>query len=149
MNRDTFIQIPQNVTDEHQLRQFLSTLVEKLDIAFGNRGDNAFASDKDVNSKLNSVGSEYNTLASSTATSLEGLREDINSLRDIYTFRDGSNLPQPVDSINIVNVAYLNSRIGNPIELPNTLDTTATLDDVISKINDLINALKSSKVIGG
>lgn len=47
MAGNTFIQLPPDITDTVVLRRFLAKLVEQLDIAFGNRGDGAFA--KNIN----------------------------------------------------------------------------------------------------
>ena len=44
-NNSTFIQLPRDVTNPLELRRFLDKMVEQLDIAFGNRGNNKFASD--------------------------------------------------------------------------------------------------------
>lgn len=55
MAGNTFIAIPPNVTDPTNLKRFLNVLVEKLDIAFGNRGTESFASASGISASITNI----------------------------------------------------------------------------------------------
>ena len=46
--RNTFIQVPNDVTSSEQLKRFLLSLVEKVDVAFDNRGESPFVKVEDL-----------------------------------------------------------------------------------------------------
>lgn len=72
MANSTFIQVPANITDAATLKRFLEKLILQLDIAFGNRGNNAFvtssvlddsvASLQDVIDQISQAASNYSKL---------------------------------------------------------------------------------------
>jgi hypothetical protein len=55
MVNSSFIQLPQDVSDPQQLRRFLDKLILQIDIAFGNRGNIAFATTSEIASDINSI----------------------------------------------------------------------------------------------
>lgn len=55
MAGSSFIQLPSNVDDSIQLRRFLDKLVQQLDIAFGNRGDDSFVTQTNYISGVSSI----------------------------------------------------------------------------------------------
>ena len=61
-NNSTFIQLPADITNPLELRRFLDKMVQQLDIAFGNRGDESFVSDSTFLSGVNSIQELINRL---------------------------------------------------------------------------------------
>ena len=55
MAGNTFISIPPNISDPVSLKRFLGLLVEKLDIAFGNRGTSPFANTDVISSEIKTI----------------------------------------------------------------------------------------------
>ena len=55
MAGSTFIQVPQNIEEPQQMRRFLDKLVQQLDVAFGNRGDEAFVTTNGFLARVNTV----------------------------------------------------------------------------------------------
>lgn len=64
----TFIQVPPDVTDARTLKRFLDKLVLQLDVAFGNRGNNSFATNTQVLSNVGSLQELINILNEQSLT---------------------------------------------------------------------------------
>ena len=69
MANETLAQIPSDVADPIVLKRFLSSLVEKLDIVLGFRGNDAYAS-----------GTSVKDLATSTKESLSSLSDSLSTI---------------------------------------------------------------------
>jgi cell division protein FtsB len=110
----TWIQVPHDVDNPIVLKRFLSDLIEKLDIVFGNRGNDKYVSS-----------SEFKT----TATTIEGLRKALNKLAEEVT-----SLGEEID--NLID----------PQTSPILLDSNASKDDIIDKVNEIITALQAAKI---
>lgn len=140
MTNSTFIQIPNDVTDPLSLKRFLSKLVLQLDIAFSNRGSGGFADSSYIKS---------------TATSIQEVVADINNLSNSFVLLDSSNIKEPIqypsdvvtsNGNDLVTKDYVDS-LYNPTNSPADLPASATLDEVIIGYNNLLSALKSSKIL--
>lgn len=77
----TFIQLPRDVTNPLELRRFLDKLVEQVDIAFGNRGDNAFATDISL-VEIATILNNHETRILSLEDIIPGLVSDVRTLKD-------------------------------------------------------------------
>jgi len=91
----SFIQLPQNIDNNLELRRFLDKLVLQLDIAFGHRGDSAFVSNSIIENntlKLQRLVEEL-FQENLTFSKLDGSRDYTNkiSYNDDKTFTSGSN----------------------------------------------------------
>lgn len=75
MANSTFIQVPANIADIATLRRFLEKLILQLDIAFGNRGNNAFVT---------------TTILDNSAASLQDVIDQISQAVSNYSKLDGS-----------------------------------------------------------
>lgn len=82
MAGNTFIAIPPNIADPVNLKRFLNLLVEKLDVAFGNRGTSPFANEKAISKQI---------------TTISDLIDAINETSLLYSKLDGTR-----DFTNIV-----------------------------------------------
>lgn len=111
----SFIQLPSNVDDSIQLRRFLDKLVQQLDIAFGNRGDDAFVTQNSFISGVNSIQELVNAINKEllTYSKLDGSRDYTGkvSYDSTKSFTSGSN--------EIVDVAYVEG-YSEPIFTKNT-----------------------------
>jgi len=145
--KETFIQLPQDITDPSQLRMFLSRLVELLDIAFGNRGDNSLNDRAVLQSNATTIDElrqDFNKLVQHIDTmSNDYVKLDSSNLSKVLKYKDDSNITFS-EANHIVSKGYVDKRIGNVVELPNRIDSSANLATVIGKVNDLIDALKAS-----
>lgn len=105
MAGSSFIQLPSNVDDSIQLRRFLDKLVQQLDIAFGNRGDNAFVTQDGFIKSSNSIQELINAINKELLaySKLDGSRDYTNkvSYNSSKSFTSGSN--------EIVDVSYVES----------------------------------------
>lgn len=135
--RSTFMPVP-NVENKEELERFLSRVVEILDIILGNRGDEPLATKEDV---------------ISTAESLSALRADINTLDGRFVRLDSKNLKHglkytgtiTLDDNTLITLSLLKTKIEQPSLTP--LNDTATLQEVIAKVNDVINLLNSAQLL--
>jgi len=137
---DTFNQLPTSPNIDENLLRALNTLIEQLDIAFGNRGDSPFA---------------LNSTYTSVATSLEGLREDFNKLDQYFLLLDSSNLKEKLtyqETLNfnndndLINKKYVDDRV-EPQTAPEKLASDASEEDIINKINEIIDVLTNAKIL--
>jgi len=139
MNNSTFIQVPSDVTNPVELSRFLHRLIEILDTAYGNRGDTPLAELKDVVSQ---------------ATTLAGLKADVNSLDKRYVKLDGSNDIEAL--LKYANDTTLdNGKALLSMNLLRTQTTTPTISSLTStdsgvikdKINEIIQILNMAQLI--
>ena len=135
--RATFLQLP-DVDNKEELTRFLSRVIEILDIIYGNRGDKPLAAKTDV---------------ISTASSVASLREDVNALDGRFVKLDSSNLDTLhykqgtalPDDLTLINIDMLKTKVVNTSV--NTLEPTASNEDIINKVNELINILNSAQLL--
>ena len=96
MANSTFIQVPPNVTDPATLKRFLEKLILQLDVAFGNRGTNAFVTDSFLSGNLTSINDVINAINQEALKYIkrDGTRNftDKISYDTSYTFDDDRNL---------------------------------------------------------
>ena len=94
-NKSTFIQLPQDVSEPLQLRRFLDKLVQQLDVAFGNRGDNSFVTNDGFLRRVNTIQELIAALQeeAKTYSKTDGSRPYTNkvSYDSDKTFVSGSN----------------------------------------------------------
>ncbi len=109
VGKSTFSQVPINLQDQETLRRFLSSIVEQINIAFGNIGDSKFVDNNyvvsevsTINGRLNYIDIKINTNSNSitsiqaedlTFSKLDGSRPFTNivSYNNAKTFTSGSN----------------------------------------------------------
>jgi len=77
MGNSTFLQIPNDISDPVVLRRVLTSMVETIDTLKGNRGDDAAATESQL---------------VSTASSIDELAKDLNSLDNNFLRKDGKNV---------------------------------------------------------
>jgi hypothetical protein len=143
-NHTTFIAVPMDVSDPQVLKRFLDSLVEKIDIAYSNRGNSGFAS---------------GSMVSSTATTVAGVVQDLNSLATRYVRLDGSNKLEGAliydkayvftDKLSLVNKSYVDS-LYSPQKAPDLLNSESANPEIkanADKIDELINILKYSGIL--
>jgi len=141
-NRHTFIAVPSNVKDPNVLKRFLDKLVEQVDIAFNKRGSAGFATSTDL---------------VSTATTVEEVVADINTLSTRYVKLDSSNLDAelkyksaiPISPLGLVHRNYVDSKYipqSAPAKI-NSGSTNAEIKQVSDKVDELIDALKLSGIL--
>ena len=80
-NQNTFIQLPMDITNPLELRRFLDKLVQQLDVAFGNRGNKAFALDITLAEVINILNGHEIRL-DNIESLLPGLMSDVQDLKD-------------------------------------------------------------------
>lgn len=78
MANETLAQVPSDVSDPVVLKRFLSSLVERLDVVLGYRGDSAYASDITVKDLATETAENFSSLTETTAT----LRSDLDSAKE-------------------------------------------------------------------
>ncbi len=134
----TFIAVPSDVTDSMVLKRFLDSLVQKIDIAFSKRGTEGFASSGEL---------------VSTASTIEGLRDDVNTASASYLKKDSSNLEElhytdipSLTSKTLVHRDYVDT-LYHPQVAPSQLPTTATNADIVNTLNSLIAKLTQSGIL--
>jgi hypothetical protein len=128
MASKTFIQIPSNVDNPATLRRFLSELVLRLDIAFGNRAQSPFAS----TSSLDAV-----------TTTLSTVHEKVGpmqTLLDVYS--EGFNQPAQA-SLNFPPVPDIDSSY-NEAQVQQLANDVKVL---ANKIDSLLVVLRNAKII--
>lgn len=142
MQTNSFIALPTNLEDPIVLRRFLSILIERLDMAFGARGNQGFAGVNRLGvttATLSDVVRKVNTLALNSINKDEPLTTilqytnnvSISHGNDLVSkdYVDSLYIPQP--SIPLISSTSTNSEILN---IANTLD-------------NLITTLKLSKIL--
>lgn len=80
MANETLAQVPSDVSDPVVLKRFLSSLVERLDVVLGYRGDSSYASDTTVKDLSTTVSENQASTTESILTiqsSLDTANEDI------------------------------------------------------------------------
>ena len=78
MANETLAQVPSDVSDPVVLKRFLSSLVERLDVVLGYRGDSSYALDTTVKDLATTTTENYNSLTETTAA----LRSDLDSAKE-------------------------------------------------------------------
>lgn len=146
-NRNTFIVVPNDVTDAVQLHRFLSRLVEQLDVAFGVRSTTPFAT-------ASTVTSATSELASILGTEIEQVNSDLTlSL---------SSLGARTTTVE-ADILELESNLGNPAIADSSLPSltfsatyvkteadalAAQVQTLQSTVNTMLNRLRDAKIIG-
>lgn len=100
-NNNTFIQVPNDVGDPIALHRFLSRLVEQVDVAFGERASEGFAT-------VNSLKTASPLTADELATNLNSLVERLEVLEN--------NLKQPNIQLLASNATDIEIKINDIIE---------------------------------
>jgi hypothetical protein len=135
MASKTFIQIPSNVDNPAILRRFLSELVLRLDIAFGNRAQSPFASTSSIDTihtTLGTVDAVLGTVSEKVAT--------LQTLLDIYS--EGFNQPAQAN-LNFPTAPTIDStyNASQVQQLANNVKVLA------NKIDNLLEVLRNAKII--
>ena len=89
MANETLAQVPSDVSDPVVLKRFLSSLVERLDVVLGYRGDSSYAYDTTVKDLSTTVAENQTSTAESISTiqtSLDTANEDIADHEERLTF---------------------------------------------------------------
>ena len=156
-NHNTFIAVPNDVTDPVELHRFLARLIEKLDEAFGARADNPFVtvdSLKASNQELTSIiGTNIEASKTSSSPETSNLIETLQSSVGIL-----ENQVNPLEQ----NVAQLQLNLNQPI-IADSTEPALTIGATYSQtqvqaladqvqglqttINDIIDRLRLSKII--
>ena len=117
ISRNTFITVPQDVSNPLELHRFLSRLIEQLDVAFGERADNPFATTTGVTN----IATKVSVLGTKAEANLN--KETLYDLGDILI---------SVDAVyNQTQVAQI----------------AAELQDTKQAINNIHNRLKLARII--
>ena len=74
MANASFITVPEDLTDPTALRTCLTRIIEKLDVAFGNRGSTKFVTSSDIASTGVTPSASY------TKSEIESLNDKLNEL---------------------------------------------------------------------
>lgn len=88
MANETLAQVPSDVSDPVALKRFLLSLVERLDIVLGYRGDSSYASDTTVKDLSTTVAENQTSTSESISTiqsSLDTANEDISDHEERLT----------------------------------------------------------------
>lgn len=161
MVNSTFISVPLNVDDPVTLRRFLETLVLKLDEAFGNRGNEPFATESSFNAATDSVTQAINDLIAE-----DKLFVKLDGSRLIYApLKYATGVSASTDA-DLANVAYVKGNsTNNPkqsaiSDIAMTAITRASAYDqaeaqsvadelkvVADKVDTILSALRSSSII--
>ena len=78
-NQSTFAVVPTDIQDPVQLKIFLSKLLEKINLSFGNIGDERFALNNDIINSLNTIASDIdyiNVLIRTNINSISGIQAE-------------------------------------------------------------------------
>jgi predicted nucleic acid-binding Zn-ribbon protein len=162
-NHNTFIVVPPDVTDPQQLRRFLSTLIEKLDVAFGVRANAEFttvesltAAQNDltsvINSEVNTLNTSINSIANNVAANANNIQTNADNIQT-----NADNIQINSDDIDVLEALLEQSTIANSALSTVTASATYTqaevqaiADQVISlqtKVNSILNSLRLSKTL--
>jgi hypothetical protein len=155
-NRNTFIVVPPDVTDPQQLRRFLSTLIEKLDVAFGVRANAEFTTVESLTAAQNDLTSVINSEVNTLNTSINSIANNVAAnANNIQTNAD--NIQINSDDIDVLEALLEQSTIANSALSTVTASATYTqaevqaiADQVISlqtKVNSILNSLRLSKTL--
>ena len=145
----TFMELPPGVEEDPSLlRRFLSTLLENLDVAFGNRGNQGFV---DASSALGISSAVANqAFAGQTFTNIKRYSKEFNLLneRDLIDrgFLLGNSSNNEIQTL-ISDISYTQA---NPSSLYSQGEAI-TVDDGVNantnKINEILTALRSASII--
>jgi hypothetical protein len=155
-NHNTFIVVPPDVTDPQQLRRFLSTLIEKLDVAFGVRANAEFTTVESLTAAQNDLTSVINSEVNTLNTSINSIANNVAAnANNIQTNAD--NIQINSDDIDVLEALLEQSTIANSALSTVTASATYTqaevqaiADQVISlqtKVNSILNSLRLSKTL--
>lgn len=78
MANETLAQVPSDVSDPVVLKRFLSSLVERLDVVLGYRGDSSYASDTTVKDLATTTAENFSNLTETTST----LQSDLGTAKE-------------------------------------------------------------------
>lgn len=173
MGGNTFIQVPNNIDNSITLKRFLSKLVLELDVAFGNRGNNSFTTNASLSSVLTTLDKQIKSIEAEGLTyiKLDGSREltGIQSYDTAFVFTNANELitKSYVDAEVQIAKDYIDSEVvllknyvdtnftNNPIQLAianlaltiSNPPTQAQVQDISSKVDSILAALRSSNII--
>lgn len=81
MANSTFIQLPMDVTNPLELRRFLDKLVQQMDVAFGHRGNNSFATNISL-VQIVEILNDHELRLDNIESVLPSLISDVQDLKD-------------------------------------------------------------------
>ena len=151
MANNTFIQVPNDVTDVVALHRFLARLVEQLDVAFGERASLPFATVASVTAATSGVVSDINSLQSSVQTALANvasastvasLSSSLTSVTARTTVLE-NNLEQP----SIASLALVPVVPGATYVQAQSQALATSITTIETKVNDILDALKNANII--
>lgn len=153
VNRNTFIAVPNDVTNPTELHRFLSRLIEKLDVAFGERSNTPFVT-------ANTLTSVTNELTSIIGTTAEGLSSDISA----FTTTANTSLSSLAASITVLesDVTVLEANLNKPAISDSSLpiltfsatytkteveDLAAQVQTLQATVNTILSRLRDANIL--
>lgn len=150
MANGTLIAVPPNVDSPQALRLFLTRLIEKLDIAFGYRGNTSFVTQNDIAS-LASSDTLQKSIQELTQTgqsifdqSKEYTDEEIEAVNETIENLSFTNNPEqaPVSDSSVAPLTMLGS-YDQPQQQQLANDVIAIQD----KVNEILVALRAAEIL--
>lgn len=139
--QSTFIQLPADVSNPMELRRFLDKLIQQLDTAFGNRGNNAFVSGQNFLSGVTTL-QELITRLQTEITKYEpkfekhtAFNKDFGTIAGTVT-EGGTTTNNPKQDA----ISDLNQTISDP-------PTQAEVQAISDKVDEILNALRNANII--
>lgn len=156
VTRTTRIALPLDLTDETSLRRFLTVLVERLDIAYGERDDNPFTTSALTNAAIDAavadaveflkfVDARDEFTAVQSYNTVVGISNARHLVHKDYV---DTNFTNNVEASAITNVAYTKATPGVTYSQAEAIIVDNGVDTMKTKINEILVALRSADIIG-
>jgi len=144
----TFMEVPPNVDDPLILRRFLLQLLENLDIAFGNRGQQGFIGSSEAAGISNAVSAQ--TFAGQVFDNIKRYSEEFNlqndrDIIDVGFLNENSSNNEEQSAITDTSYIKANPSVGYVQSEAITVDDG--VDNNASKINEILTALRNADII--
>ena len=165
MALSTFIQIPNDISNDEVLKRFLNKLIEQLDIAFGNRGDNPFSTSSTISNDFIQMNQSIADIVAQINNELQALYDEINKTIDSsnYLLKDGSVAATGIlkyeqahtfqndnDIISRKGAEDLRPTQGAISDLTQAITdppTQSEVQNIQDKVNQILAALRAAKII--
>jgi len=134
MANNTFIEVPQDVTNPTSLYRFLARLVEQLDVAFGERSADKFVSETELQATREEAREDAKELVSEATSGLATTR----SVQLLEGALGQPNLPD----LNILSVVRSSTYV--QVEAQEVADQVEAIGD---KVDDILAILARSGIM--
>ena len=139
--QSSLIQLPANITNFEEIRRVLDVMIKEIDTIQGYRGVQKAKVSKDILGSFNSIGELRQAInrASENYATVDGK----TNFKEIVSYDVPKTFTKPND---IIDKRYVDNLYAPQIA-PTDLAPTATLGDVIGKVNEILTILKLTKII--